>query len=212
MLLGEEEAKAIVALMGRRMEENRDRLIELDQALGDGDLGLTMSIGFAKAAEAVAAENGLTPGKVFVKAGATLAAAAPSTMGTLLATGFMKGGKAVADRAELDTSGVAVMLAAFTGGIAARGKAQPGEKTILDALVPACAALEAAAAAGEALAACLGRAAEAAEQGMLATRGMIAVHGRPSYYGESSRGKQDPGATVGCLIVQAFAGWAQGKG
>jgi dihydroxyacetone kinase-like protein len=210
MGLTESDAKSILALLKTRMAENRERLIELDAALGDSDLGLTMSAGFAQAAEATAALKGLTPGEIFTKAGLTIATTAPSTMGTLLATGFMKGGKAVRDKETLELEDLAAMFAAFTEAAAARGKAKPGEKTVLDVLVPVCEALRASADAGEELPAALTKAAEAADSGLLATRDMIAVHGRPAYYGEQSRGMQDPGATVGYLIVQAFSDYVSG--
>jgi dihydroxyacetone kinase-like protein len=205
MGLTESDAKGILELLKTRIVENRERLIELDAALGDSDLGLTMSAGFTAAAEATATLEAMTPGEIFSKAGLTIATTAPSTMGTLLATGFMKGGKAVRDKETLELGDLAAMFSAFTEAIAARGKAKLGEKTVLDVLVPVTEALRLSADAGEPLPAALAKATEAAEAGLVATRDMVAVHGRPAYYGEQSRGRQDPGATVGRLIVQAFS-------
>ena len=210
MKLTASDAKGILALLKTRMAENRERLIELDAALGDSDLGLTMNAGFAAAAEATATLEGLTPGEIFTKAGLTIATTAPSTMGTLLATGFMKGGKAVREKQTLELEDLAAMFTSFTEAVSARGKAKTGEKTVLDVLAPVTETLSASAEAGAELAGALEKAAEAAEAGLLATRDMIAVHGRPAYYGEQSRGQQDPGATVGDLIVQAFSDYVAG--
>lgn len=186
------------------MEEQAQHLTELDAAMGDGDLGLTMPRGFKAAYEEVAGSDETDIGKILMRAGMAMARAAPSTMGTLIATGFMRGGKAVAGSDELTTEGLAAFFHAFVGGIMERGKAQPGEKTIIDVLRPAADALTAAGAAD--LAPALAQALAAAQAGLEATKEMVARHGRGAYYGEQSRGKQDPGATVGVLVLKGFCG------
>ncbi|HHY46484.1 MAG TPA: dihydroxyacetone kinase subunit L [Firmicutes bacterium] len=186
------------------MEETRDWLGELDGAMGDGDLGLTMSTGFRKAAEALRDLDEKDVGKLLAKAGMVIGQSAPSTMGTLMATGFMKGGKAVQGKEEVQLADLAALVHAFVEGIMARGKAKPGEKTIIDSLHPAAQALDQAISEGRSLKEGLAAAYEAAEKGVEATKAMISQHGRPAYYQEKTLGKQDPGATVGMLVLKGF--------
>lgn len=187
------------------MDEHRDRLVALDQAVGDGDLGLTMTKAFAAADDYAASVSGVTPGKMLMQAGMAIAKAAPSTMGTLVATGFMRGGKAVADATALDTPALASFFRAFTAGIMERGKTQPGNKTVVDALDPAATVLEAAAARGAGVRAALAEAATAAENGRAAARQMMSQHGKAAVFREQTIGVDDPGAAVGALILQGFA-------
>jgi dihydroxyacetone kinase-like protein len=130
-------------------------------------------------------------------------------MGTLVATGFMRGGKAVADAAALDTPALASFFRAFTTGIMERGKTQPGNKTVVDALDPAATALEAAAARGADVRSALGAAAEAAEQGRVAARQMMSQHGKAAVFREQTIGIDDPGAAVGALILRGFSASVQ---
>jgi dihydroxyacetone kinase-like protein len=185
------------------MEEKKDYLVELDGVMGDGDLGLTMSKALISADEEIQGGDEKDIGKIFMKAGMTMAKSAPSTMGTLIATGFMRGGKVLSGKQELGTPDLAEFFRAFVQGLIDRGKAKPGDKTIIDSLHPAAEALAAEMDGGlkKALAAAL----EAAEAGLEATREMIAQHGRIAYYKEQSLGKVDPGATVGVYIIQGFA-------
>ena len=185
------------------MEEKKDYLVELDAAMGDGDLGLTMSKAFISADEQLQGGGEEDIGKIFMKAGMTMAKSAPSTMGTLIATGFMRGGKVLSGKKELSSADLAEFFQAFVQGLMDRGKAKPGEKTIIDSLQPAAEALAAEKDGGltKALAAALA----AAEAGLEATKEMIAQHGRVAYYKEQSLGKVDPGATVGVYIIQGFA-------
>jgi dihydroxyacetone kinase-like protein len=197
-------ARAVHAVR-RLMDEHRDRLVALDQAIGDGDLGLTMTRAFAAADDYAAGAADVTPGKMLMQAGMAMAKAAPSTMGTLVATGFMRGGKVVADLAALDTRALASFFRAFTAGIMERGKTRPGNKTVVDALDPAATAIEAAAARGADVRTALAEAAEAAEQGRAAARQMMSQHGKAAVFREQTIGVDDPGAAVGALILQGFA-------
>jgi dihydroxyacetone kinase-like protein len=142
---------------------------------------------------------------MLMQAGMAIAKAAPSTMGTLVATGFMRGGKAVAEAATLDTAALASFFRAFTAGIMERGKTQPGNKTVVDALDPAATALEAAAARRADMRAALTEAATAAENGRAAARQMMSQHGKAAVFREQTIGVDDPGAAVGALILQGFA-------
>jgi dihydroxyacetone kinase-like protein len=201
----------LVALLARLeavMEDRKAFLIELDGRVGDSDLGLTMSKGFTAAAAAAAAAAAEPPGKLLARAGMAMAKAAPSTMGTLLATGFMRGGKAVEGAEALGTPELRRFLEAFVNGILERGKAKPGDKTVVDALLPAARALAEAEAAGLALPAALSSAAAAAAAGVEATKGMLAQHGKAACFQEKTLGLPDAGATVGSMLVDAFRAFA----
>lgn len=202
-----EDIKGIVREIGRIMDENRDRLIEIDGQMGDGDLGITMAKGFAAARAETEQTTETEPGKLLTRVGATIARTAPSTMGTLVASGFMAGAKVVSGADAIDLVVLAGFFKAFVEAIMQRGKAKPGEKTAVDVLLPAAEAIGAAADAGMGLAEGMERCYAAAQEGLARTKDMIAQHGRPAYYQEQSRGKEDPGAAAGILIVQGFRDW-----
>jgi dihydroxyacetone kinase-like protein len=199
------EIKQIFNALADLMSKKKEWLIELDGIMGDGDLGLTMSTGFIKASEGLKDFEEQDVGKLFAKAGMIFAQSVPSTMGTLMATGLMKGGKAIQGKQEVYLSDMAQMLNEFVEGIMARGKAKPGDKTIIDSLYPAVQALKSAAEEQKSLKEGLLLAYQAAVQGVEETKNMISKHGRAAYYQEKSLGKQDPGATVGMLFIKAFA-------
>ncbi|MBU8913281.1 MAG: dihydroxyacetone kinase subunit L [Spirochaetales bacterium] len=186
------------------MEEQRDHLLELDAAMGDGDLGLTMVKAFVAADEFAASSDLTDLGKLLMQIGMTMARVAPSTMGTLVATGFMRGGKALAGKESIDGADLAAFLRAFADGIKERGKTEVGNKTILDVMHPAATAAEQAAAGLASPAGVLGAASGAAQVGWEEAKGMQAQHGRQAYYREQSIGKADPGATAGLFIIQAM--------
>ncbi len=186
------------------MDENKEYLIELDAALGDGDLGLTMSTGFGRAKEAVQASTENDLGKLFMLAGMTIAKAVPSTMGTLVASGFMKAAKALKDKTELTQGDFATFGAEFVNGIMERGKAKPGDRTIIDAMMPAAEALKADAEKSTDFATIAKNALAAAEGGVEATKNMKAAFGRGVFFGEQVLGKPDQGAIVGMLIYKSW--------
>jgi dihydroxyacetone kinase-like protein len=198
------DLKAILNRIAAIMSEKKEELIRLDGAVGDADLGLTMEKGFAAAREEAAKLEEPDVGKLALKIGAVIARAAPSTMGTLVATGFMSGGKAVSGRQALGLPEIAAFFEAFTAGIMQRGKAKPGEKTLLDVLHPASEALKQAAAERVSLEEAFRRCREAAAGGLEASRDMVAQHGRVAYYQEQSRGKEDPGAVAAFHILSGF--------
>ena len=185
------------------MLANKEKLIELDGVMGDGDLGLTMATAFSVASDEFPEETDL--GKVFTKAGMAMAKAAPSTMGTLMGTGYLRGGKALREKTELGLQEMALFWRAFVEGLEERGKAKPGDKTIIDSLDPAASALEKAAAAGKTLNEGFADAAAAAEAGMENTKTMAAQFGRLAYNQEKSKSIIDPGAVVGSMIMKTFA-------
>lgn len=192
--------------------EQREFLIALDGKVGDSDLGITMSKAFAAAAEALEAEGeaaGIS--KLLRTAGATMARTAPSTMGTLTATGFLRASKAVDGREALDTADMAAFWRAYRDGVAERGKAKVGDKTLLDVLDPIATTLEAQASAGASLSDALNATAEAAEQALEATKSMLAQHGKAAAFQEKTVGLQDAGATVGAFLIRRMADFAASR-
>ncbi len=196
---------AIFSALKTMSDEQRDYLIELDGIMGDGDLGLTMNAVFTAADTFVGSFEDDDLGVMMMKAGMVMAKAAPSTMGTLMGTGFMRGGKAVKGMHTLDAPAMNTFFEAFVQGLMDRGKAKPGDKTIIDVLYPAVMAMkENPGSLQETFAA----AKQAAEEGLEATKDMVAQHGRVAYYQEKSRTLQDPGATVGSMVIAVFADYA----
>jgi dihydroxyacetone kinase-like protein len=198
------DIKAILWELKGSMDQNQELLGDLDSVMGDGDLGLTMTRAFTVAAEEVERSEEPMPGKLLIRVGAVIAKAAPSTMGTLVATGFMRGGKAIEPAPLIGSSELAVFFDAAVRGMMERGKSAPGNKTIIDTVYPAALALQMAAAADESLDVAIGRAYVAALQGLEESRQMKAQYGRAAYYQDASIGKQDGGATVGLLLVNGF--------
>jgi len=196
--------KELFAKIKDMMIENEDLLFKLDSEMGDGDLGLTMSKGFTKVNEVIKEMDEEDIGKIFIKAGMTLASAVPSTMGTLMATGLMRAGKAVRGKKEVNLSDFALMMKDFVNGIIERGKARPGDKTIIDSLLPASDALKKASEKGESLIESFKEAYRSSKKGVEATKEMVSKHGKALYHIERSAGKEDPGAVAGMLLIKAF--------
>lgn len=182
----------------------REALIALDGQVGDSDLGITMNKAFVAAHESVC-HNAADPlGKTVQMAGMAVAKAAPSTMGTLVATGLMRGGKALEGAQAWGTTEMHAFWDAFFKGVADRGKAQLGDKTLLDVLSPIVLSLQAASAQASDLSTALAQAAQAARDGLEATKGMQAQHGKAACFQEKTVGLQDAGATVGVLIIETM--------
>ena len=183
------------------MAENRERLIALDSEAGDSDLGLTMDDGFRAAYEAVKDSPESDIGKLAYFAGKAMGAAVPSTMGTLMASGLMNAGKKARGIEEYTNTFWPDFFQAYYEGVQARGKAQLGDKTFLDAFWPGVEALRDNP--GD-LRATARQASIAANEAFQATRGMLARHGRMAIRGEQSRAYLDPGAAVAALLIDGF--------
>jgi dihydroxyacetone kinase-like protein len=177
--------------------ENRAYLTKLDGAIGDGDHGTNMDRGMKKVLERLDATDGDDIGASLKAVGMALVSSVGGAAGPLYGTLFLQMGQATAGRSELDVAGFTEALDAGVQGVIKRGKAEPGDKTMLDALGPALEALRGGGA--------LQRAAEAAREGMEATVPMVARKGRASYLGERSAGHQDPGATSSHLLLRTAA-------
>jgi len=187
------------------LRENRTYLTELDSAIGDADHGINMDRGFSAVRSKFPTMDSMDIASQLRTVGSTLVSTVGGASGPLYGTAFLRAGGAVANKQELTSADVVAMLDAFTGGIVARGKAQPDEKTMVDALTPAVAAAKQALNDGASLVEITQRAAAAAEEGMKATIPLLATKGRASYLGERSIGHQDPGATSSWLILRSLA-------
>jgi dihydroxyacetone kinase-like protein len=184
--------------------EQREYLTELDSAIGDADHGANMDRGLKAAVAALDEAQPATPGAVLSKVGITLVSTVGGASGPLYGTFFMRMGAAFGDASVASPGELAAALRAGLDGVVARGKAEPGDKTMYDALAPSVDALDAALASGKSLADALSSARAAAEAGRDATTPMLARKGRASYLGERSVGHQDPGATSTALLVSAL--------
>jgi dihydroxyacetone kinase-like protein len=202
--------EAWLRLAASRLHEQRGVLIALDQAIGDGDHGINMDRGFTAIVAKLDALDAAgprdeDPAALLKLASKTLVSTVGGASGPLYGTGFLKLATSVVGHTTLDAAAVVAGLDAATKGIAAIGRSAPGEKTMLDALVPAVAAARAALESGADLPAVLTAAHDAAAQGATATIPLLATKGRASYLGERSIGHQDPGATSAALILGALA-------
>ncbi|UPO76712.1 dihydroxyacetone kinase subunit DhaL [Arthrobacter sp. Helios] len=188
------------------MSENRQRLIDLDRAIGDADHGENMDRGFTAIVEKLDADGvPATPADVFKLAAMTLMSKVGGAAGPLYGTAFLRGSTAVTGKEILSADDVVAFLAAARDGIVSRGKAEPGDKTMVDAFTPAVEAAQTAASADAGGPQTLAAAANAAEAGLAGTEPLIARKGRASYLGERSAGHLDPGAASTTLILQAAA-------
>jgi dihydroxyacetone kinase-like protein len=183
--------------------QQRDLLTQLDSAIGDADHGVNLDRGMRAVVAALAKDPPATVAALFKTSGMTLVSTVGGASGPLYGTLFLRMAGSAGDVGSLDGRGFADALRAGLDGVVARGRAQAGDKTMYDALAPACDALDAALAAGGSVAVGLADAREAAEAGRDATIPMLARKGRASYLGERSVGHQDPGATSAALLVAA---------
>lgn len=195
------------------MEDEKDALCELDRKLGDGDHGVTMSVGWQAVNEQL--ENQLKDetdcGKISTTVGMTFLNAVGSSVGPLYATGFMRGGKAVKGKTKLNDTDLAEYWVAFVNGVQERGKAQVGDKTIMDTLIPALKALQENFADTGDFVSAFTDAVSAGKEGMESTIDLVSKIGRSSRLGERSKGAQDPGATSAYLILETFLTFVEGK-
>ena len=186
------------------LHENAAYLTQLDSAIGDADHGINMDRGFTAVRNKFPTMATMDMATQLKTVGTTLVSTVGGASGPLYGTAFLRAGVAVAGKQQLDPADMVALLEAFLGGIVARGKAQPGEKTMVDALTPALAAAKQALDEGLPLEELVLRATQAAEEGMKATIPLLATKGRASYLGERSIGHQDPGATSSWLILRSL--------
>jgi len=189
---------------GNVMADNKEFLTQLDAAIGDAEHGINMDRGFKKVISQLPAVEDKDIGSILKGAGMAFISSAGGASGPLYGTLFMRAGMAASGKYELSTTDLAAVLRAGLSGIIERGKAQVGDKTIVDALAPAVEAFDRAVKDGADMTEALRQAVAAGEKGMKSTIPMVAKRGRASYLGERGIGHQDPGATSLYLILKAL--------
>jgi dihydroxyacetone kinase-like protein len=205
MTVGGEDVVRWIKAFAAEIEANKDRLTQLDSAIGDGDHGINMARGMRNALTKLEGADHEDAGKILKTVGMALVSSVGGAGGPLYGTLFMQMGSALAEADGFGLEDWTRALQAGVDGVRARGKAEVGDKTMIDALVPAVEALEEAAGEDADLQGALERSAAAAEKGVAATIPLVARKGRASYLGERSAGHQDPGATSSHLLLQSAA-------
>jgi len=188
------------------LEKNRQYLNDLDAPIGDSDHGESVTNAFRKVKEAI---DKLPPeerdiGKLLQEAGKSIIFSGGAAMGPLYGTAFMDAGKVVSGKTELTREDLVALWEAFAGGIARRGQAKVGEKTMYDTIYPMVEALKKSLAEGKDLSIMIEEAIEAARRGMESTKDMLSLRGRSSRLGERSIGHIDPGAASSFIVVRSF--------
>jgi dihydroxyacetone kinase-like protein len=183
------------------MGEHRQELVRLDTAIGDGDHGTNMDRGMRKALEKLDSAEQADPGAVLKTVAMALVSSVGGAAGPLYGTLFLQMGSALSGQEEVDLPGWTAAWRKGLEGVQARGKAEPGDKTMVDALIPAIEALEQASSVDDGLRAAV----QGAEAGMEATTPLVARKGRASYLGERSKDHQDPGATSTYYLFKSAA-------
>ena len=197
-----QDLKTLFAALAARMARERDALCALDGVIGDADHGIAMEQGTKAAAEAAQATDG-TLQDVFNAAAKGFLNAVGASSGPLYATAFLRAGKAAGTRPFMPRDELRAVIAAMRDGIVQRGKAEPGQKTMLDAWAPAA---EAAAAGKDAVAI-----ATAARDGAVSTNAMVATLGRAARLGERSLGHPDPGAVSAAMLIEEICRAMKGE-
>ena len=200
-----ESTLSIVEEMAATMEEHRRYLTKLDSEIGDGDHGNNMHRGFQAALERLESADPQTPADVLKAASMALISKVGGAAGPLYGTAFLRASAALSDKEDLSPEDVARATEAALSGVKQRGKAEEGDKTMVDALAPATEAARAAADSGKSAAEVFKAAAEAAREGARATVPLTARRGRASYLGARAAGHMDPGAHSAYLLLDAAA-------
>ena len=197
---------AVMTRVAAALKANQQMITELDQAVGDGDLGIT-AVKLAETLETAAGKTGVADvGKWLAETGMAINRAAPSTMGTLTAIALMQAGKVVIDKGKLAVADLPLLLNAATTGVETRGKARLGDKTLLDVLRPASDTLSAELAAGQPLAVAGAAMLAAARDGRDRVTPLRNKIGRASWLGERTEGKVDPGCAFAVVALTAIVG------
>lgn len=202
------DAKSIIEIihaLSRKIDQEKDFLTELDNVIGDGDHGINMARGFKAVDEKINSLETDDIGAILKTTGMTLVSTVGGASGPLYGTAFMKSGMTMGQKTQMSLDDFLSCLDASIEGVKMRGKSVQGEKTMLDAMIPALDAMKAAKEQGADAVTVLQKGTEAAKQGVEYTKTIIATKGRASYLGERSIGHQDPGATsFTCMLETVF--------
>lgn len=207
-----EQLPALFEAVAATFAEKKDELCDMDANMGDGDLGLTMDKGYGALPELI--RQNVEPGdvgKTLMKSGMKMASLVPSTMGTLMSSGIMEGGKALKGRDSIGPEELATFLTSFSAGIQKRGKCRPGDCTILDSIDAAAKRAAKTAAAGKSLQDVVEAACEGAAAGTEATKSMQPKFGKAAVFAAKSIGVADQGAVAGLYMVQGLRRYISGQ-
>jgi len=202
----------IITAMAKAVAARQEQLSALDSTVGDGDHGHNLAKAMQEAAQQVMALDASTLESVWRTAGKAVQNSVGGASGLLFGAFFIGAGRVLKEKDMATTSDVVEMLISGLAAVQKRGKAKPGDKTMVDALAPAAMAAQTAGAAGLSLNETLRQAADAAKTGAESTREMVAKHGRAKFLGERSRGFQDAGATSMAVMLEAWADLVKGSG
>lgn len=204
-MVNQEQILTIMQAIGEKINEEKLFLTELDNVIGDGDHGINLARGFAEVEKKRPMMEGKDAGTIFKTVGMALVSTVGGASGPLYGTAFMQAAKVTAGKTELSLADFVAILDAAIAGVQMRGKSVAGEKTMLDAMIPARDAIKAALEAGKDAKTALAEGVAAAEAGVEYTKTIIATKGRASYLGERSIGHQDPGATSFTTMLKVVA-------
>lgn len=204
--MNKENIFSVLRRMNEKMQAERDFLTDLDNAIADGDHGINMAKGFAAVAEKLDTLGGQNLGGILRTVGMTLVSAVGGSAGPLYGTAFMRAGGVMQEREEMTVDDFIACMKAGIEGVMTRGHAVYGEKTMLDAMIPALSAMEEKNTQGVSAKEVLEAGVAAAREGVEYTKTIPATKGRASYIGERSIGHQDPGATSVTFLLEVIAG------
>lgn len=185
-------------------EEKKEELCQMDAYMGDGDLGLTMGKGFGALPRLIEENQEKDMGKTLMKAGMMMASLVPSTMGTLMASGIMEGGKKLKGKEDMDREELVLFLEGFYQGVEKRGKCKLKERTLLDAMYPAYEAAKKALQEGEDFWNILEAAYKGAGEGLEATKDMLPKYGKAAVFSAKAIGVEDQGAKAGYYFLEGL--------
>lgn len=194
----------VLSEMANRIQAQKDFLTDLDRTIGDGDHGINMARGFTHVMEKINLEEEISVSDCLKRVGMTIISTVGGAAGTLYGSAFLKAAMATRNKESLDGQVLVIIFRAALQGIKERGKADKGDKTIIDALEPAYEAYVRGIDEGQTTHESMKLACEAAKGGVEATKLMVAKKGRASYFGDRSVGHQDPGATSTLMMLQAI--------
>lgn len=191
----------MLASIAKGMKENRDYLISLDSEIGDGDLGITMNKGFASAYDYAKLNSNLLPGMLFIKAGMEIIKDAPSTMGTLMGSGLIRGGKNIKEKNNLSAGDIVLFFEGFLQGVIDRGHAIQGEKTIVDVLFPAVEEMKLCK--SDDISDIFKAGLIGAQKGIENEKTMMSQHGKAAVFREKTIPMKDPGSEAVLILFKS---------